>query len=146
MSQIAKIEAKAEITSPAAKVYDFFKNNLNNFVYLFPQVFKSAHLIEGEEGHVGNVKLIEYVLGKAMSVKVKTEEISDAERSMTLRVIEGDITQLYSSFAAKLTFTDGCVNWSIEFEKNNDKTPNPENYVELATQITKALDVYLLSN
>lgn len=64
MAQIAKTEAKVEITSPPAKVYDFFKNSLNNFVQLFPQVFKSSQLVEGEEGQVGNVKLIEYVLGK----------------------------------------------------------------------------------
>lgn len=64
MAQIAKTEAKVEITSPPEKVYDFFKNNLNNFVHLFPQVFKSAKLIEGEEGQVGNVKVLEYVLGK----------------------------------------------------------------------------------
>lgn len=47
---------------PPAKVYNFLKYNLNKFVNLFPQVYKSLKVIEGEEGHVGNVKLVEYVI------------------------------------------------------------------------------------
>ncbi|XP_057791536.1 kirola-like [Salvia miltiorrhiza] len=146
MAQIAKLEAKAEITSPPAKVYDFFKYNLNNFVHVFPQVFKSAKLIEGEEGCAGNVKLVEYVLGKAMSLKVKTDEINDGERSMTMRAVEGDILQLYSTFVCKISITDGSVNWSFEFEKNNESAPNPDDYAKLATKLSKVLDLYLLSN
>lgn len=81
-----------------------------------------------------------------MSVKVKTEEINDEERSITMKVLEGDILQLYSSFGAKISVTDGFVNWTLEFEKNNDSAPNPDDYAKLATQITKVLNLYLLNN
>lgn len=83
MAQIAKIEAKAEISSPPAKVYDFFKNNINDIVNVFPQVFKSAELIEGEEGRDGNVKKFEYVLGQYL---ITTKLRNDSMFSL-LRII-----------------------------------------------------------
>ncbi|GFP78837.1 mlp-like protein 31 [Phtheirospermum japonicum] len=152
MAQLAKIEAKADIKCPPAKVYDFFKYDMNKFIDMFPQIFKSAQLLEGEEGQAGNVKLFEYVLGcidgvgKRMSVKVKSEAINDGERSITFRVIEGDVLELYTSFAAKVTVTGGSVSWHIEFEKANDSAPNPDNYAALAVEITKGLDLYLLAH
>lgn len=85
-------------------------------------------------------------IGKTMSVTVKTEEINDEEKSLTMRVVGGDILQLYSSFATKINVTDGFVNWTLEFEKINDSAPNPENYAKLDTQITKLLNLYLLNN
>ncbi|KAG6418643.1 hypothetical protein SASPL_120847 [Salvia splendens] len=146
MAQIAKLETKAEITNPPAKVYDLLKYNLNKFVNLFPQVFKSIKLIEGEEGHAGNVKIVEYVIGKAMSAKVKTEEINDEERSMIMRVVEGEVLQLYPTFLCKISVSDGFVNWSIEFEKTKDSTPKPDAYAQVHSHVTKLMDLYLLTN
>ena len=37
MAQIAKVEAKVEIKSPANKFYGFFKNNMNRLVQMFPE-------------------------------------------------------------------------------------------------------------
>ena len=167
MAQIAKLETKAEITNPPAKVYDFLKYNINKFVNLFPQVFKSFKLIEGEEGHSGNVKIVEYVIGqsfhlrvffyrnilkheshtgKAMTAKVKTEELNDEERSMIMRVVEGEILQLYPTFLCKISVSDGCMNWSIQFEKTSDSTPKPDAYVQVLAHVTKLMDLYLLTS
>ncbi|KAG8373796.1 hypothetical protein BUALT_Bualt11G0062400 [Buddleja alternifolia] len=147
MAQIAKIEAKAEIKCDPAKLYDFFKYNMTQFVNLAPHIFKGAQLVEGEEGHVGNVKLFEYVLGIIpMTVKVKTEAINDEERSITFKALEGNLMQLYSSFGSKVTFTDGFIKWCIEFEKANDLAPNPDIYAILAVEISKGLDAYLLNH
>ncbi|XP_047939490.1 MLP-like protein 165 [Salvia hispanica] len=146
MAQMAKLETKAEITNPPAKVYDFLKYNLNKFVDLFPQVYKSFKLIEGEEGHAGNVKIVEYVIGKTMTAKVKTEEINDEQRSMIMRVIEGEVLKLYPTLLCKISVSDGCVNWSIQFEKTNDSTPKPDAYAQVAAHVTKLMDLYLLTN
>ncbi|KAI3462610.1 hypothetical protein Pfo_019273, partial [Paulownia fortunei] len=144
MAQIAKIEAKTQILCPPAKVYDFFKCKGNQFINVLPLIFKSIKLLEGEEGQAGNVKLVEFVLGTTMSVKVKTEAINDAERSITFVALEGDILNLYISFKVKLTVSDGFVLFCFEFEKANDWSPNPDIYAKLAVGITKGLDLYLL--
>jgi uncharacterized membrane protein len=49
MAQIAKVEAKVEIKSPADKFYGFFKNNMNRLVQMFPEQIKSFELLEGDE-------------------------------------------------------------------------------------------------
>ncbi|KAK9939828.1 hypothetical protein M0R45_016512 [Rubus argutus] len=41
MAQITKFEAQAEIKSSADKFYGFFKNSMNSFVQMFPQILKS---------------------------------------------------------------------------------------------------------
>ncbi|KAK9939840.1 hypothetical protein M0R45_016523 [Rubus argutus] len=41
MAQITKFEAQAEIKSSADKFYGFFKNSMNSFVQIFPQILKS---------------------------------------------------------------------------------------------------------
>ncbi|KAI3462609.1 hypothetical protein Pfo_019272 [Paulownia fortunei] len=146
MAQTAKIEAKAQIICSPAKVYDFFKYNINQFITMCPQIFKTVQLLEGEEGEAGNVRLFEYVLGTTMSAKVKTEAINDGEKSITFTALEGDLMQVYTSFAAKVTVTDGSVVWCIEFEKANDLAPNPDHYANLAVEITKGLDLYLLTH
>lgn len=86
------------------------------------------------------------MIGKTMTMKVQTEEINDGEKSITFRALEGEIMQVYPSFGAKLTVTDGSVQWCIEFEKTNDSAPNPDNYAKLAVEVTKGLDLYLLNH
>ncbi|KAK6128545.1 hypothetical protein DH2020_037689 [Rehmannia glutinosa] len=122
MAQIAKIEAKEDIKCSSAKFYDFLKYDINKFTNMFPQIFKSAQLVEGEEGQAGNVKFFEYVIGKALTAK------------------------LYTSFKAKVTVSDGTVTWCLEFEKANDLAPNPDQYAAVAVEVTKGLDFYLLTN
>ncbi|GER28854.1 polyketide cyclase/dehydrase and lipid transportsuperfamily protein [Striga asiatica] len=146
MAQIGKLEAKAEIKCPPAKVFNFFKYDMNKFTDMFPQIFKGAQLLEGEEGQAGNVKSFDYVLGKAMNAKAKTEAINEGERSISLSVLEGDILNLYKSFKAKISVDDGHVTWCIEFEKADESAPNPDDYAALAVEITKGLDHYLLNN
>ncbi|KAI3462611.1 hypothetical protein Pfo_019274 [Paulownia fortunei] len=146
MSQTAKIEAKAHIICSPAKVYDFFKCKGNHFINVLPLIFKNVKLLEGEEGQAGNIKLVEFVLGTTISVKVKTEAINDAERSITFVALEGEILNLYLSFKVKLTVSHGYVLFCFEFEKANDCVPNPDIYAKLAVEITKGLDLYLLTH
>ena len=47
MAQITKFEAQAEIKSSADKFYGFFKNSMNSFVQIFPQILKSFE-VQGE--------------------------------------------------------------------------------------------------
>ncbi|CAA0841083.1 MLP-like protein 31 [Striga hermonthica] len=100
---------------------------------MFPQVFKGAQLLEGEEGQAGNIKSFDYVLGKAMHVKAKTEAINDEERSISLSALEGDVLKLYKSFSAKISVGDGhdLINlFSVHRDRHSDvadKTPTSEN-------------------
>ncbi|CAA3000340.1 MLP 34 [Olea europaea subsp. europaea] len=145
MSQ--KLQVTVEIQSSADKFYDFFKNHMSDLVNVFPATFKSVQLIEGEEGSVGSVKLWNYVLGGiSMTAKVKVEAINDEERSITFAVVEGNLLQLYKSYNTTLTASNGSVKWSIEYEKAIETVPIPDIYVTLSVEVSKAVDLYLLTH
>ncbi|KAK6152835.1 hypothetical protein DH2020_012474 [Rehmannia glutinosa] len=147
MAQMAKIEDKTQIMCAPPKVYNFFKNDLTELTKIVPQLFQSVKVIDGNKGQAGGVIQYELlILGKAMTAKVKTETINDEERSITFVILEGDVMQLYTSFKAKVTVSDGTVTWCLEFEKANDLAPNPDQYAAVAVEVTKGLDLYLLTN
>ncbi|KAL2522406.1 Polyketide cyclase/dehydrase and lipid transport superfamily protein [Forsythia ovata] len=145
MSQ--NLEATTEIKSSADKFYGFFRNNLSDLVNIFPANFKSVQILEGEEGSVGCVELWNYVIvGISVTAKVKFEAINDGERSITYTVLDGDVLQLYKSFKATITVTDGSVKWFIEYEKALEIAPIPEAYAALAIAASKVVDLYLLTS
>lgn len=81
-----------------------------------------------------------------MTAKIRTEEVNDGERSLSFRAVEGDILELYSSFTAKFTANDGFVHLSLEYVKNNESAPNPDNYAQVGVKVIKGIDLYLLNH
>jgi hypothetical protein len=86
-----------------------------------------------------------------MTAKVKIEDIDDGDMSMTFNVIQGDVLRFYKSFKAKLQVIKvhkgaGSVEWTVEFEKANENSPDPEHYVDFAIKMSKGLDAYLCKN
>ncbi|KAL2499505.1 Polyketide cyclase/dehydrase and lipid transport superfamily protein [Abeliophyllum distichum] len=145
MSQ--NLEATTEIKSSADKFYGFFRNTLSDLVNIFPANFKSVQILEGEEGSVGCVELWNYVIvGISMTAKVKYEAINDGEKSITYTVLDGDVMQLYKSFKATITVSDGSAKWFIEYEKALEIVPIPEAYAALAIETCKVVDLYLLTS
>jgi hypothetical protein len=93
----------------------------------------------------------EFVSGSPMTAKVKIEDIDDGDMSMTFNVIQGDVLRFYKSFKAKLQVIKvhkgaGSVEWTVEFEKANENSPDPEHYVDFAIKMSKGLDAYLCKN
>ncbi|KAG8384178.1 hypothetical protein BUALT_Bualt04G0091100 [Buddleja alternifolia] len=141
------LDATAAIKCPADKFYNFFKYNMSDLVKIFPASFKGAQLLEGQEGTVGCVILWNYLLGVLpMSAKVITEAIDDAGKSITFAVLEGDVLQLYKSFKATLTVSDGLAKWSFAYEKATLLSPPPELYLPFGIAICTMVDAYLLIN
>ncbi|PIM98257.1 hypothetical protein CDL12_29264 [Handroanthus impetiginosus] len=141
------VDAICPIRSPAEKFYNFFKNNMNELVNIFPAAFTEVKVLEGEEGSVGCVKQWTYVLGGiTLTAKVLIEAIDDAAKSITFTVQEGDVLQLYKSFKAILSVSEGSAKWTFEYEKTNLLTPPPELYIPLAITASTLVDAYLLIN
>lgn len=64
MSQSYSIVAMVELKSHIEKFYGFFKNHVGDLVNLFPDLYQSIHLVEGQYFSVGSVILFKYHLGK----------------------------------------------------------------------------------
>ncbi|GMY24535.1 MLP-like protein 34 [Fagus crenata] len=132
MDEIARLEAQVEIKSPLEKFFGFYRNNMHHLVQMFPKNIKSFQL--QEEMRSG-----------PMTAKVKIEDIDDGDMSMTFNVIQGDVLRFYKSFKAKLQVIKvhkgaGSVEWTVEFEKANENSPDPEHYVDFAIKMSKGLD------
>ena len=80
------------------------------------------------------------------TAKVLTEAIDDAAKIITFTILDGDLLQLYKSFKATLSVSDGLAKWSIEYEKATILSPPPQLYVPLAVTVCTLVDAYLLIN
>ncbi|GER30729.1 polyketide cyclase/dehydrase and lipid transportsuperfamily protein [Striga asiatica] len=144
---IETLVATSPIKSTPEKFYNFFKYDINDLVKVFPACFKGVQVLEGEEATVGCVKLWSYVLGGIpMTAKERIEAINDAEKSLTIAVIGGDLMRLYKSFSFTLNASEGLAKWTFAFEKLTILTPPPELYIPLAITITTLVDAFLLIN
>ncbi|KAL1569807.1 MLP-like protein 43 isoform X3 [Salvia divinorum] len=146
-NQVKTLVASSPIKCPADKFYNFFKFNLTDIVKIFPAVYNSAEVTEGELGVVGCITTWTYTIGGVgMSMKVLTEVIDDATKTMKLTVLEGDVLQLYKSFACTLGVSEGSAKWTIEYEKTTILSPPPEIYVPVLVTLLTLVDAFLLIN
>ncbi|CAA0839662.1 MLP-like protein 34 [Striga hermonthica] len=144
---IETLVATSPIKSTPEKFYNFFKHDINDLVKVYPAAFKGVQVLEGEEATVGCVKLWSYVLGGIpMTAKERIEAINDAEKSLTIAVIGGDLMGLYKSFNFTLNASEGLAKWTFAYEKLTILTPPPELYIPLAITISTLVDAYLLLN
>ncbi|XP_042020018.1 MLP-like protein 43 isoform X2 [Salvia splendens] len=146
---VETLVTSSPIKCPADKFYNFFKLNLTDIVKIFPAVYNSGEVTEGELGVVGCITTWTYTIGiggTGMRMKVLTEVIEDAAKTMKLSALEGDVLVLYKSFACTLGVSEGSAKWTIEYEKDTILSPPPEIYVPVLATLITLVDAYLLIN
>ncbi|KAL2499501.1 Polyketide cyclase/dehydrase and lipid transportsuperfamily protein [Abeliophyllum distichum] len=84
--------------------------------------------------------------GIPMMMKLRTEAINDAERSITYKALDGDVIKLYKVFQFTITPGNGVAKWTIVYEKAAASVPPPEIYGVFATAITAVVDLHLLTH
>ncbi|KAK9106061.1 hypothetical protein Scep_022905 [Stephania cephalantha] len=151
MAQIHRLQVETEVKSSAAKFYNMVKNNMTELTKVFPECYKSIEFVEGNGRTVGSVMLWKYVVvsPKVLTTKEKIEEIDDKTRSITYKVIEGEIMDIYRSFSMKIQVSEkegggSLVKWFVEFDKANEAVPSPNHFMNLLDIASKKLDAYLL--
>ena len=78
---------------------------------------------------------------------VKTAESIDEEnKSVTYKVMDGEIAKNYKVFKTTLQVTPkvngSSLKWSIEYEKANEEVPTPIKYTDFMSAMTKAVEAY----
>ncbi|KAJ4961236.1 hypothetical protein NE237_021146 [Protea cynaroides] len=80
--------------------------------------------------------------------KERIETVDEAGKEVGYSVIDGDASEFYKHFKAKLKVIpkgDGSlVKWSCDFEKASEEVPDPQIVQDFAVHNFKALDDYLL--
>ncbi|CAI9753269.1 unnamed protein product [Fraxinus pennsylvanica] len=141
------LEVATPIRSSPDKFYDFFKNHTSDLLTVFPASFQSVQVLEGEDGKIGCVKVWNFIAGGiSQMLKLRTEAINDAERTITYKAIEGDLMILYKVFQFTIAPGNGVAKWAIEYEKTTELVPPPEIYGVFSISITEVVDLYLLTH
>ncbi|KAJ4823102.1 hypothetical protein Tsubulata_017601 [Turnera subulata] len=138
---------------PAKKAWEMYRDN-NIVSKINPEMLALAEYIEGD-GSPGSLRL--FKLGPAVHsyVKESTEEIERVEdgRSVTYRVIGGDLKQMYDPYRVTFSFlpmegeeSQKCIaEWKAEFEPLTPATPPPEQARDAALGFLKSFERFEVS-
>ncbi|PWA55802.1 hypothetical protein CTI12_AA395780 [Artemisia annua] len=65
-----------------------------------------------------------------------------------LRVLEGEIMQIYKRIAANVRADQNggncLVTWTVEYEKINEDVPDPDSIIDIAYNLTKDIETHHL--
>jgi hypothetical protein len=89
----------------------------------------------------------EIIDGQAKVAKEKIEAIDETNKSITLKVVEGDLLKEYKSFKIVVQATPkgegSLVHWSMEYEKLKEDVPEPKTLLQFAVDVSKDIDGHL---
>ncbi|RZC86466.1 hypothetical protein C5167_030542 [Papaver somniferum] len=136
------------------QLYNFYKNEITKLPQVIPHIFKSVQILAGDGNNAGTVRLAKLSIGSSREeiVKEKIETVVDESRTLRGSIIDGDILRMYPKFEYAVTITplvtkggeESCLfKLSVEYEKENEDVPNPTEYMEMSSFVSKAVASHL---
>ncbi|WMV07883.1 hypothetical protein MTR67_001268 [Solanum verrucosum] len=139
-----KLIASMEVKCEGHLIHDLMHTNTHQAANISPTIHH-FEVHEGEIGKVGtifNMKYNEDVQEK--TVKYEIEAIDSYKKSISRKVIGGDLLDFYSSF----TFVSSCeqqwITWTFEYEKKIENNPEPLNFLGFILNATKNIEGHFL--
>ena len=68
MAQIAKVSQEVQLRSSAPKFYEFLKNKMDFVFQMFPEIYKSWKVVEGNGYAHGSVIQLKYNVGEYLFI------------------------------------------------------------------------------
>ncbi|KAK6790725.1 hypothetical protein RDI58_009806 [Solanum bulbocastanum] len=139
-----KLIVSLEVKCGGHSVHDIFHTNTQHLPNISPSRVKHFEIHEGEKGKIGSVVGWKYYEdGKEMFAKTVIEAIDPQKKSITWKVIDGNLLELYNSF----TITTSCEHWTtitLVYEKKTEDTPEPLALLDYFIGMTKDVEGHLL--
>ncbi|XP_015069402.1 kirola-like [Solanum pennellii] len=139
-----KLIASKEVKCGEHLIHNLFLTNSHHIPYISPSKINHIEINEGEIGKIGRIMNCRYNEEGEKIVKYVIEAIDHHTNSISRKVIEGDLLELYHSF----TFVSSCQNqwatWTIEYEKKIEDTPEPLIFLGFILDMTKDIESHLL--
>ncbi|KAF5945588.1 hypothetical protein HYC85_015816 [Camellia sinensis] len=88
--------------------------------------------------------------GKKKVIKDVIEAIDEENKSVTFKVIGGDVTELYRTF--KITVhvdtkgENNLVTWTFEYEKKSEDVEDPNTLMDFAINVSKDIESHHLKS
>ncbi|CAK7326748.1 unnamed protein product [Dovyalis caffra] len=148
MALQGKLETVVELKTPAAKLYNLWKNQAHQVSKHTPNNVQAVNVHHGDWETDGSIKVWNYTIeGKAEMCKEKVE-YDDANKKITHYGLEGDVMNFYKVFNISYQFiskgSGSSAKLSVEYEKLNGSIPVPEKYLDLMVYIIKDIDAGLV--
>nr|XP_009761954.1 PREDICTED: kirola-like [Nicotiana sylvestris] len=70
------------------------------------------------------------------------EAVDDEKKSITWKLIEGDLLEAYNTFIVNISCDQHWITWTIEYEKKTEDTSEPITFLEFLTDLTKDIEVH----
>ncbi|XP_059655381.1 kirola-like [Cornus florida] len=148
MALTGKLVSQTEIKSDGDLFHDMFRkpHGISN---ICPDKVKAVNLHEGDWGTVGSVISWKYVHdGKVKNTKQIIEAVDDEKKSVTFKIIEGDLTELYKNFILTVHVDakgeSNLVTWTLEYEKLKADVPDPATIMDILVNVTKDIETHHL--
>ncbi|CAI9091553.1 OLC1v1026613C1 [Oldenlandia corymbosa var. corymbosa] len=139
-----------EINLDGDVLHEIFRDRPHNLATICPSFVEGFELHDGEWGKAGTVFFFKFNHdGQKLTAKEVVEAIDDAKKSMTTRVIEGDILALYKTFVISYEVDQvgenkHLVTWTFQYEKVNESIPEPDSLMDFCLNATKEIEAYHL--
>ncbi|KAA8529040.1 hypothetical protein F0562_033472 [Nyssa sinensis] len=147
MGLTGKLVRQTEIRSDGNVFHEIFKSRPHHISKMSPDNIQGVDLHEGDWGTVGSVILWNYTHdGKEKIAKERIEAIDEENKSVTFKVIEGDLKELYMTFIITVHVDtkgeNNIVTWTFEYEKLNEDVPDPNTLMDFVIHVTKDIETH----
>ncbi|CAK9152124.1 unnamed protein product [Ilex paraguariensis] len=145
---MGKLVSETEIKSDGDVFHEIFRYRPHHVFNMSP-IVQGCDLIEGEFGTVGSVIRWRYTHdGKKKVAKQIIQAIDEEKKSVTFKMIEGDLMKLYNTFIITVHVdTKGesnLVTWTTEYEKLNESVEDPNTLMNMFVSLTKDIEAHHL--
>ncbi|XP_009791305.1 kirola isoform X2 [Nicotiana tabacum] len=89
-------------------------------------------------------KMLMIIDGREKFIKHTIEATDPQKKSVTWKVIEGDLLELYNSFTIVTSIEDQWITWTFVYEKKTEDTPEPLAFMGVVLDMTKDVEGHLL--
>ncbi|XP_055801557.1 kirola-like [Solanum dulcamara] len=140
-----KLIASMEVKCGGHSIHDFFHTNTHQIANISPTFINRYEVHEGEIGKVGRVVNMKYnEAGQEKTVKCVIEAIDRYNKSISRKVIAGDLLEFYSSLTLVSSCEQQWITWTLEYEKKIEDNPEPLNFLGFVLNVTKDVESHLL--
>ncbi|RZC86477.1 hypothetical protein C5167_030553 [Papaver somniferum] len=156
MTEIHQLHVEDELKNCSAdQFYSFLKNDMTTLPQVCPHMFKSFEILAGDGKSAGTIWIVKFATGTSHEemVKEKIVAMDDESRTISFSIIEGDLLRKFPKVDYTMTVTPivtqegrekSClVKMCAKYEKQNEDTPPPHEYMEMTSFMNKAIASHL---
>ncbi|KAK1380597.1 Kirola [Heracleum sosnowskyi] len=144
-----KLVSKTKIVSSGDVFHELWSSTPHHVANISPEKVQGCDLHEGDFGKAGSIICWRYVHeGKKKIAKQVIETIDEENKSITFKMLEGDLMELYKSFLITIHVDtkgeDNLVTWTLDYEKLHEDVEDPNSFMEFLIHLTKDIESHHL--